>query len=184
MTVITNYWILDSVILITSLIVFAYFYVTRKFGYWKKRGVTEFKPTPFIGNLGDCLSVKRSAGQWLEDLYNSSAGLPYMGLYLFDKPALLVRDPELIKNVLVRDFNYFQDRYVRASPDDKLGSANLFVNKNPAWKILRSKITPIYTSGKLKKMFELMVEIGDDLDTYMKSLNLRNEGKILELKEI
>ncbi|KAK0072517.1 hypothetical protein PV325_011256 [Microctonus aethiopoides] len=107
-----------------------------------------------------------------------------MGLYLFDKPALLVRDPELIKNVLVRDFNYFQDRYVCASPDDKIGSANLFVNKNPAWKTLRSKITPIYTSGKVKKMFELMVEIGDDLDTYMKSLNLRNEGKILELKEI
>ncbi|KAK0166956.1 hypothetical protein PV327_004420 [Microctonus hyperodae] len=184
MAAITSHWILDSIILFASLIVFSYFYVTRKFGYWKKRGVTEFKPTPFIGNLGDCLTVKKSAGQWLEDCYNNSAGLPYVGLYLFHKPTLLVRDPELIKNVLVRDFNYFQDRYARASADDKLGSSNLFTIKNPAWKTLRSKITPIYTSGKVKKMFELMVEIGDDLDTHMKSLDLGKKGKVLELKEI
>ncbi|KAK0073688.1 hypothetical protein PV325_009362 [Microctonus aethiopoides] len=144
----------------------------------------EVKPTPFIGNFSDCLIAKRSAGQWLQDIYNHGAGSPYVGIYLFRQPCLLIRDPELIKNVLIRDFNYFQDRYARASPDDKIGTANLFLLKNPIWKLLRSKLSPIYTSGRLKKMFELMVEVGDDLDTHMASFDLSGQGENLEMKEI
>ncbi|KAK0073844.1 hypothetical protein PV325_009112, partial [Microctonus aethiopoides] len=184
MTVITNYWTLDSVILFTLLIVLVYFYVTRKFGYWKNRGVIEIKPTAFIGNLGDVLTAKRSAAQWVQDIYNYEAGSPYVGFYLFDQPCLLIRDPELVKNVLVRDFDYFQDRYARANPEDKLASASLFLIKNPTWKMVRSKLTPIYTPAKLKKMFELMMEVGDDLDKHMESFDLSGQGENLEMKDL
>ncbi|KAK0166957.1 hypothetical protein PV327_004421 [Microctonus hyperodae] len=158
--------------------------MTRQFKYWKKRSVIEIKPTPIIGNLGDLLTAKRSAAQWVQDIYNYGAGSPYVGFYLFDQPCLLIRDPELIKNVLVRDFNYFQDRYACASPDDKLACANLFLMKNPTWKMLRSKLTPVYTSAKLKKMFALMMEVGDDLDTHMASLDLCGQGANLEMKDL
>lgn len=172
MALLTRYLVVDAIVLLSSFFIVAYLYMTRKFKYWKNRGVIEITPTPFIGNFGDCLTAKRSAGQWLEDVYNYASGLPYIGIYIFDRPCLLIRDTELVKSILVRDFNYFQDRFAKASPDDHIGDANLFLIKNPAWKILRTKLTPIYTSGRLKKMFELMVEIGDDLDTHMKSLNL------------
>ncbi|XP_057319517.1 cytochrome P450 6k1-like [Microplitis mediator] len=184
MAVITKYWVLDSLILVFGFILVAYLYMTRKFKYWKKRGVVEIEPTAFIGNFGDCLTAKKSAGEWLKGMYNWSVGLPYMGFYVFDRPFLLVRDPSLIKKILVKDFNYFNNRFVSASPHDRIGDANLFLIKNPQWKLVRSKLTPIYTSGRLKKMFELMDAVGDDLITLMESLELEGSGKKLELKEL
>ncbi|XP_015114678.1 cytochrome P450 6k1 [Diachasma alloeum] len=180
----TKYWSIDLLLGFGVLVVLAYLYMGRRFNYWKKQGVMQPEPTPFIGNFGDCLKMKKSAGEWLQDLYNWGAGLPYIGFYVFDQPFLLARDPELIKNILVKDFNYFQDRFVQTSPEDRLGDANLFLIKNPAWKYLRSKITPIYTSGRLKKMFDLMTEVADDLDTHMATLPWNGDSITMELKEL
>ncbi|CAL7951576.1 unnamed protein product [Xylocopa violacea] len=185
MAVITPYWGLDGLIVCMSLMVAAYMFMTRKFKYWVKRGITELTPTPFIGNIADCVLLKKSNAEFLRDLYEQSKGLPYVGFYVFDKPYLLVRDPELVKHVLVKDFNVFYDRFASTDAEnDRLGYANLFMIKNPAWKQLRMKLTPIFTSGKLKKMFELLVLIINDLDKHFESYHLEGNGKTLEVKEL
>jgi cytochrome P450 family 9 len=43
------------------------------------------------------------------DLYNRLKGHKYGGVYEFMNPVLLLRDPELIKMVTVKDFEYFLD---------------------------------------------------------------------------
>lgn len=182
MAILTGFWGLDGMILMTVSIICAYLYMTRKFLYWKKRGIDEITPTPFTGNFAECFFMKKSPGEFVKDLYDRAPEVSYSGFYIFDRPFLLVRDPEVIKNILVRDFNYFADRFAAASPDDKLGSSNLFIVKNPAWKILRSKLTPIFTSGKLKKMFQLMLEVGKDLDTHLESLNLTGIWRFFVLR--
>ncbi|XP_071580573.1 cytochrome P450 6k1-like isoform X1 [Temnothorax nylanderi] len=184
MALITAYWGLDGIIVLTTLIITAYLYMTRKFNYWKKRGVLEAPPTPFLGNFTDCVFLKRSPGFLLKDLYDQGKGLPCIGFYILDKPALLVRDQEFVKNILIKDFNYFSDRYGSPDANDRLGYANLFFLKNPAWKLLRTKLSPFFTSGKLKKMFELMLECGDNLDTCLESLKLEDKGMEMEIKEL
>ncbi|XP_053980183.1 uncharacterized protein LOC128877154 [Hylaeus volcanicus] len=183
MAVITPYWGLDGVIILTSLMAAAYLYMTRKFKYWAKRGIMEVPPTPFIGNFTECLMMKKSPADFVWDLYNRSKGLPYMGFYIFDKPFFLPKDPELIKHILVKDFDVFCDRHATADVNDRLGYANVFQMKNPAWKTLRAKLSPIFTSGKLKKMFELMRMVADDLDEHLETLNL-NVPKEVELKDV
>lgn len=183
MAVLTGYWGLDGMILFTALFVVAYLYMTRKFNYWKKRGVVEVTPLPFIGNFKECITMEKSAGEFLREMYERHKDAPYVGFYIFDKPFLLVRDPELIRNILVKDFNYFPDRHARADDADRLGYANLFLIRNPAWRSLRAKITPIFTTGKLKKWFENMVMVSVDLDTHLESLSLDGEGRTMEVKE-
>ncbi|CAL1682606.1 unnamed protein product [Lasius platythorax] len=183
MAFITAYWGLDSIIVLTTLMITAYFYMTRKFKYWKKRGITEiFPPTPFLGNFTECLLLRKAPAYFLKELYEQAKGLPYIGFYIFDKPFLLVRDRELAKNILVKDFNTFPDRYNTADPDDRLGCNNLFFLKNPAWKMVRMKLTPFFSSGKLKKMFELMLQCGRNLDTHLESL--KSEGETIEVREL
>lgn len=184
MAVLTPYWGLDGILLLFSITIGAYLYATRRFKYWEKRGVTELPPTPFTGNFGQCLTMRMSPGEFVRGLYEKGKGLPYIGFYIFDKPFFMARDPNLIKNILVKDFNAFQDRYATADTTDRLGYANLFLIKNPAWKVLRTKLTPIFTSGKLKRMFELMLEVGDDLSTYLNSLSLEGNGKDMEMKDL
>ncbi|XP_029164739.1 cytochrome P450 6k1-like [Nylanderia fulva] len=185
MALITAYWSLDGIIILTTLIVSAYLYMTRKFNYWKKRGVSEISPpTPFLGNFTECTLLKKSPGYLIKDFYNQAKGLPYIGFYVLDKPFFLIRDREVVKNVLVKDFNYFDDRYTSADPNDRLGYTNLFFLKNPAWKILRTKLTPIFTSGKLKKMFESMLECAKNLDTHLESLKVDDVKKEIEVKDL
>jgi len=169
MAFITAYWGLDGIIVLTTLMIVIYLYMTRKFNYWKKRDVTEVQPIPFFGSVTDCMLFKKSAGYLLKDFYEQTKGLPYVGFFILDKPALLIRDRELIKNVLVKDFNYFTNRYSSVDIKDRLSYANLFFVRNLAWKILRIKLSPFFTSGKLKKMFELMLECAKNLDTYLES---------------
>ncbi|KAL6437244.1 hypothetical protein ACFW04_005052 [Cataglyphis niger] len=184
MAFITAYWGLDGIIVLTTLIIIVYLYMTRKFNYWKKRNVVDITPTPFLGNFMDCVFLRKSAGSFMKDLYDQAKGLPYIGFFIFDKPCLLVRDREIVKNVLVKDFNYFADRYGSPDPNDRLGYANLFFLKNPDWKMLRTKLTPVFTSGKMKKMYELMIECVSNLETYLESLEVNDKGKVVEIKEL
>ncbi|XP_029155011.1 cytochrome P450 6k1-like [Nylanderia fulva] len=185
MAFITPYWDLDGMIALTALIVAAYFYMTRKFNYWKRRGVLQINsPMPFLGNFTECALLKKSPGYLMKNFYDQAKGLPYIGFYVLDKPFLLIRDREIIKNILVKDFNYFADRHGSPDPNDRLGYANLFFLKNPAWKMLRTKLTPIFTSGKLKKMFELMLECAENLDMHLKSLRVDDAKKEIDVKDL
>ncbi|KYM81489.1 Cytochrome P450 6k1 [Atta colombica] len=184
MGLITAYWGLDGMIILMTLIITAYFYMTRKFKYWKKRGILEITPIPFFGNFKECLFQKKSPAYFLKDIYDEMKGLPYVGFYVLDKPFLLVRDRKLVKNILVKDFNYFSDRYNTADPIDRIGYANLFFIKNPAWKVVRTKLTPFFTSGKMKKMFDLMLICVKNLDEYLDALELEGNGKTIEVREL
>ncbi|XP_015600259.1 cytochrome P450 6k1 [Cephus cinctus] len=184
MGALTGHWIGDGLVLMFSIAAVFYLYMTRKFNYWKKRGVLEFKPVPFLGNFGECLFFRKSALDFIKDYYNNSKGLKYMGFYILDQPFLMLRDPELIKHILIKDFNYFHDRYTSTGKKDILGNANLFTIKNPAWRFLRGKLTPFFTSGKMKKMFELMLAVNKDLDTYLESLDIDSKGREMEMKEL
>jgi len=177
MAFITAYWSLDGIIVLTTIITtIFYFYMTRNFEYWKKQGILEVAPpTPFFGNFADCLCFKKAPAYFLKEYYDK--GLPYVGFYILDQPALLICEQELVKNILVKDFNYFADRYATADPKDRLNYANLFFIKNPDWKILRAKLTPFFTSGRIKKMFYLMLQCGKYLDKYFDSPEF--EGKLI-----
>lgn len=176
MAFITACWSLDGVIALTALIVISYFYMTRKFKYWKKRGILEAAPPiPFFGNFADCLLFKKAPAEYLKEMYDQAKGLPCIGFYIFDKPILLACDQEFIKNILMKDFHYFSDRYIAADKNDRLGGANLFFLRNPTWKFVRTKLTPFFTSGKMKKMFNLMLQCGKNLDEYLDKLKF--EGK-------
>jgi len=85
--------------------------MTHKFNYWKKRNVLHALPIYVLGNFKDSLLLKRSSGYFLKDFYDQGKRMPYIGFYILDKSSLLVRDVELIKNILIKDFDYFIDRY-------------------------------------------------------------------------
>ncbi|CAH0722424.1 unnamed protein product, partial [Brenthis ino] len=69
---------------------------------------------------------------------------------------MVIQTPELARNILTRDFEYFEDRYIYCGPSDPLGSLNLFTVNNPIWKQMRSELTPLFTSLRLKNITELM----------------------------
>jgi len=76
----------------------------------------------------------------------------------------LIRDLELVKNILVKDFQYFIDHVL--SLDEKLDplfSRALPAMKGQTWRHWRTNLTPVFTSGKKKIMFYLADTCGKEL---------------------
>ena len=156
--------ILVLVVCLSAIFIAFYLYFTRNFKFWQKLGIPYVNPTPFVGNLKECVFQKVNIGKQLQQIYEQHSDKPYVGIFSFDKPSLLIRDLELVKNILVKDFQNFTDRIT--SSDEKLDplfSRALFVIKGQRWRNWRINLTPVFTSGKMKMMFYLVDTCGKEL---------------------
>uniref|UniRef100_T1GMQ0 Cytochrome P450 n=1 Tax=Megaselia scalaris TaxID=36166 RepID=T1GMQ0_MEGSC len=163
--------------------------------YWQTSGLVNRSLDLYLQDKspGHCIPYgfdEENSGFMFQDLYEDKVAKnePYVGIHIFNKPALLIRDLELVKKVLIKDFQYFSNRFTRMNPhNDPLGSNNLFLIRNPMWKELRQKLTPVFTSGKMKQMFHNVDEIGLKLNEHLLSLPMdKQNGKATckELKEL
>lgn len=171
-----------------GLIIFGIFYIYAKFklSYWKRRGVPSPPTNILFGNFKDVLYMKKSPSHLFSDIHKyAESDFPYVGFYILQRPCLLVRNPELIKSVLVKDFESFSDRYFgRYKKKDIPGSKNLFSLAQPDWKYVRSKLSPALTSGKLKKMAPLMIENAQEMLKYIDAQPAdKNSMKAMRMKE-
>jgi cytochrome P450 family 6 len=111
--------------------------------------------------------MRDSMGQIFSDLYNKTMK-PFIGFFILDKPCLLLRDPQLIKKVLISDFQHFYDRNILNNKrDDPISTHMLFLLKNPEWKDIRGKITPVFSSSKIKIMSRLIEDVGQEMVDYL-----------------
>jgi cytochrome P450 family 6 len=156
------------VILSSLLFIGLYLYFIRNFNFWKKLGIPYIKPLPFLGNLKECALQKLIIGEQLKRFYEEHGDKPYVGIFSFDQPSLLVRDLELVKNILVKDANIFADRIFSVDGDsDTMFGRNLFTLKGLRWRQIRVNLTPVFTSGKMKNMFHLVVLCCKDLTDFL-----------------
>jgi cytochrome P450 family 6 len=152
------------VVFLSAIFIAFYFYFTRNFKFWQKLGIPYVKPTPFVGNLKNCVFQKVNIGKHLQQIYDEHSDKQYVGIFSFDKPSLLICDLELVKNILVKDSQYFIDRIVSVNEElDPLFSRSLFTIKSQRWRYLRTNLTPVFTSGKMKMMFYLVDTCGKEL---------------------
>nr|CAD7611964.1 unnamed protein product [Timema genevievae] len=98
----------------------------------------------------------------------NSEGHPFGGFFKFRQPRIVLRDPELIKNVIVKDFIHFQyNDFQVAIHADPLFGKNPFCLKGEAWKVTRNQLTPGFTTGRIKAIYPHMREVCEELIEYM-----------------
>jgi cytochrome P450 family 9 len=96
--------------LVTGLIsLITYWLTTWTHGYFAKTNVPYMKPVPFFGNMGKMALRIQSLPETVSEMYNTLKGHAYGGVYEFLNPVIMLRDPELIKRVTVKDFEHFLD---------------------------------------------------------------------------
>lgn len=128
--------------------------------YWKKRGfISDGHNFPLDSLTGT--GTKYHFAEQFDKIYNRFKGHPTVGVFLASEPGLFVHDPALIQTILVQDFKSFHDHHLYYNAETDPISAHLFSIEGQAWKDRRTKLTPIFTSGKMKMMFGIVHEIGD-----------------------
>ena len=140
-----------------------YWYCVSTFDYWSRKGVKYLKPTPLFGNVKNIILRRRSPARAFQELYNEFKGERYGGVYQARTPVLLVRDPELIKLILVKDFSCFPSKGIHADLQNDPLSCHLFNLEGDQWRYIRTKLTPAFTSSKLKIVYQHIDHFSEQL---------------------
>ncbi|KAB0797626.1 hypothetical protein PPYR_08619 [Photinus pyralis] len=154
-------------LIVLVLVVLLYAYLTRNKNYWKNLGVPFDKPVPLFGSLLPLAKQAISVGDFFCKLYRSTDH-PYYGLFILGQPSLLLRDPRLIQDMLIGDFECFQERMGGKCDHDQIGTNILFYMKASSWKVMRGNLSPFFSSSKLSRMLELINSVGENLVSHIR----------------
>nr|XP_014266203.1 thromboxane-A synthase-like [Maylandia zebra] len=144
-----------------------YWYSVRPFSVLSRCGIKHPKPVPFFGNL---FMFQQGFFKPLNDLIKTYGKV--CGYYLGRRPVVVVADPDMLRQVLVKDFSSFPNRR-RFMFAKKPISDCLLQLKNERWKRVRSVLTPSFSAAKMKEMVLLIKTATDAL---MKNLNVHAES--------
>lgn len=165
---------------VSPVIFIVYFLVEWKYSYFSNRNILHMKPTLLLGNL-DGLGTKYHFSDKIKIIYDEFKGKDVIaGMYQSIAPALIVTDLDLVRTITVKDFNSFTDRGVFHNEENEPITAHLFAIEGEKWKFLRNKLSPTFTSGKMKLMYNTISDKGNNL---VDAINLCN-GAASEVKKL
>ncbi|XP_046751440.1 cytochrome P450 6a22-like [Diprion similis] len=149
---------IEIVISCVTILTVLYYYSVTKHSYWRRKNVAGPKPLPIFGNFLDVVFMKTSLAEKLCDFY------------------------QVWKHFFVKDFTTFTDRGLLVNEGVDPLSQHLFAIDSHRWRRLRNKLSPVFTSGKLKQMYHLLCECADHFEKYV--IDLAAKGDPIECKEI
>ncbi|XP_017853315.1 probable cytochrome P450 308a1 [Drosophila busckii] len=122
--------------------------------HWWRNSVAGPLGCPLVGNMWQFACGLRSYGDIYAQLYNSYPELRYVGFYrLGNEPALLVRDQQLLRELLVgASFAHCADNALCLDAQrDALAWHNPFVACGDLWRQRRGELLPLFTPHRLRQ---------------------------------
>uniref|UniRef100_A0A672FDB1 Thromboxane-A synthase n=1 Tax=Salarias fasciatus TaxID=181472 RepID=A0A672FDB1_SALFA len=120
-----------------------YWYSVYPFSILSRCGINHPKPIPFYGNL---FMFRNGFYKPLNELIKTHGRV--CGYYLAQRPVVVVADPDMLRQIMVRDFSSFPNRMTARFPTKPMADCLLLL-KNERWKRVRSILTPTFTYKKV-----------------------------------
>ncbi|XP_070568646.1 cytochrome P450 3A29-like [Ptychodera flava] len=137
--------------------VLLYVYGTWTFSTFSSQGIPGPKPLLLVGSF---FSLMKGFPQKLLE-YNQEYGRLY-GMFLGRSPSLVVSDADMLKEILVKQFNNFHIRR-KAVVKIKPISNSIIDLYGPAWKYARNVLTPTFSGSKMREMSKTIDHCTDTL---------------------
>ncbi|KYN02647.1 Cytochrome P450 9e2, partial [Cyphomyrmex costatus] len=119
-----EYWsILLSIVIGMSGIHYLYI---KNFNFFKRHGIIHISPVTIFELIISFLFRRTPFVNFILKIYNFNPNSKYHGFYFMTNPVFLLRDLELIKNVLVKNFEAFPDRQGLFNSNDPLFKKNFY----------------------------------------------------------
>ncbi|XP_067648620.1 cytochrome P450 3A29-like [Haliotis asinina] len=132
--------------LVAGCVLLIYLYGKKRNRFLSDYGIPGPTPDIYFGNLRQIVKMgvdfDNKWGQEFGDVYS---------VYLGGFPLINVHDPEIIKEILVKDFNMFSDRLIFRLNDYPIATG-IFFETGATWKRLRNIISPTFSGNKLRNM--------------------------------
>nr|ATN29095.1 CYP6HM2 [Apolygus lucorum] len=169
-------YVVQTILLTVTLLLFR---KLVKLNFWKQFDIPFVEaPLPVIGDPLLFLKTPHIASL---RLYKQFPTERFYGRYNLRKPTLVVRDPALVESVTIKDFSHMNNRNIGLDPDNNKLSKHLVNYRDEKWRALRNKLTPTFSSGKLKGMQPQLIKCAESLVKFLSNLK---QGEVIDMKEI
>lgn len=172
-----------------------YFWSVKKLHSLQAKGILCLEPSFPLGNMKGVGSTVHIVDRTQEIYEAFKKRDKIAGFYSLLKPTMVLLDLDLIKDVLIKDFNNFADRGVYSNKDSDPVSAHMwdefcghyflthkyklrFALNGAEWRFIRNKLSPTFTTGKIKAMFGTVVETSEQL------VKVIDSGKNFEARDL
>jgi len=162
---------------IVAIIFLVHKFLSREYDYFEKKGIPFNKPKFIIGSRMDFIVRNKSLLAVMQDFYNEFRNEKISGIFDFSSPVYIIRDPQLIKQLAVKEFDHFVDHKVMidGDPNSLFGRA-LFNLRGQKWRDMRATLSPAFTGSKMRQMFELMNTVGQQVAVAL-TQQIKNGGE-------
>ncbi|XP_061575638.1 cytochrome P450 3A30-like [Cololabis saira] len=138
---------LETWILLISFICIFVWYGHSTYGVFEKLGIPGPKPVMYWGTIGRFNHV-----YYLDDNECAKKYGRVWGCYELRRPMLVVKDPDMLKIILVKEcFTYFTNRRNFRLNGELYDAVNIAMDDQ--WRRIRNIVTPSFASGRIKEMF-------------------------------
>ena len=165
-----------------------YRHTTRHFDKWHSLGVPYEKGHFPYGSF-NLFSQQKHLFSHITELQDKYRTERYVGWFLFRQPVLNINDPELLRIIMVKDFNTFVERssydgetFKVGGKWDRLWGRMLTSAQGEEWKQIRAAFSPIFTSGRMKGMLRFIKATGENLALELETR--ADSGEEISLKEL
>ncbi|XP_055530200.1 probable cytochrome P450 9f2 [Wyeomyia smithii] len=181
-----------TVAAIGAIVLLLFHYVSKKYQYFLSKPIPCVKPTFFFGSTGPMMFRRRDVTSHIRMLYNLFPDFKVVGFYDFMKPIFMLRDPEVIKKIAVKDFDYFIDHtptMTSGSLDEQTKNESLFGNslfalRGQKWRDMRATLSPAFTGSKMRHMFELVAQCAQSMNNFFTAETKAGKKLEYEMKDI
>ncbi|XP_059152005.1 cytochrome P450 3A16-like [Physella acuta] len=170
--------ILLVVILIVLVLLFLVKITAPDHSSFKKMGIATSPPSWLLGNF--MLEIKHGIFEVQRIFHKQFHNEKVYGWYGWRTKVIIARDLDIVKEILVKNFNNFVDRRDFFSVDSPLKESILFLN-GEHWKQVRKVVSPTFSSSRIKVMSHHIERNAKILLEHIHTL--QESGKELELRE-
>lgn len=156
-----------------------------RFLYWNRRKLMSYPASFPFGSLDNLLKKEHDVvGVQFKKFYDyfKSHSQPHGGVFVLTSPVYVPIDPTILKNIFIKDFQYFNSKGLYQNEKDQPVHGNLFQLAGDKWKNLRTKLSPTFTSGKLKIMFSTVKDCATPLVASLEKH--ADEGSLVDIKDL
>lgn len=158
-----------EILVVTLVVVILTKFVTslyHKHTYWKRHGVPNMQELPSTGSRW--WLWRTTFLEYIKFVYTNHTKVRYVGTVQFWRPTIIVRDPELIKDVAIKHFDHFTDHRTLVSEEyEPVFGSNLLTLTGDRWRNMRTTLSPFFTSSKMRFMYGLVSKCSRDFFDYL-----------------
>ncbi|XP_041978557.1 cytochrome P450 9e2-like [Aricia agestis] len=115
---------------ISTILIYVIYKYKAAHNYFEKHGLKYKAGIPVFGNSCKSTFYKRHTFEDIDEIYRAFPDEKYVGYLEAMKPVIIIRDPEIIKEITVKQFDHFVDHRQLFSPEiEPLIGGSLFLMK-------------------------------------------------------